>query len=157
MNNELYLKTAFCCTSCDGNIANEEIQLIKQYVENSTIFQGLEVEKLLNEYIKEINKTGIEFLKSFILELTNESKTKEEELKIVKIAIEVIETDNEIQYSEIKFFKKIRGTLNVNDEDILKEFPGKEDYLLPDIATEKYEFLQPAEFSSISLNITNIH
>ena len=26
--NELYLKTAFCCMACDGDIATEEIELI---------------------------------------------------------------------------------------------------------------------------------
>lgn len=28
--NELYLKTAFCCMACDGDIALEELELIKK-------------------------------------------------------------------------------------------------------------------------------
>lgn len=31
MDKELYLKTAFCCMVCDGNIAEEEVQLIRDY------------------------------------------------------------------------------------------------------------------------------
>ena len=55
MNNELYLKTAFCCMACDGDIAEEEVQLIKDYVKKTSLFENLEVEKLINEYISSIN------------------------------------------------------------------------------------------------------
>ena len=51
MDKELYLKTAFCCMACDGNIAEEEVQLIRDYTKESLVFQGLDVEKLLNDYI----------------------------------------------------------------------------------------------------------
>ena len=44
--NELYLKTAFCCMACDGDIANEEVQLIKDYTKKSDLFVNLDVEKL---------------------------------------------------------------------------------------------------------------
>lgn len=27
--NELYLKTAFCCMACDGDIADEEVQYVR--------------------------------------------------------------------------------------------------------------------------------
>lgn len=64
MTNELYLKTAFCCMACDGDIANEEVDLIRNYVRESSLFEGLEVERLLNEYIQKINAQGIAFLNS---------------------------------------------------------------------------------------------
>ena len=51
MDKELYLKTAFCCMVCDGNIAEEEVQLIRDYTKESLVFQGLDVEKLLNEQL----------------------------------------------------------------------------------------------------------
>ena len=35
--NELYLKTAFCCMACDGDIASEELALIKEYTSNSCL------------------------------------------------------------------------------------------------------------------------
>ena len=28
--NELYLKTLFCCCACDGEIAQEEVDMIKE-------------------------------------------------------------------------------------------------------------------------------
>lgn len=59
--------------------------------------------------------------------------SEEEQLLVVKLAIDIIEADNEILYSEVKFFKRIRRNLTISDELILSKFPDKEDYLLPDI------------------------
>ena len=39
--NELYLKTLFCCCACDGEIAQEEVDMIKELTENSTLFQEI--------------------------------------------------------------------------------------------------------------------
>lgn len=68
--NELYLKTAFCCMACDGEIAEEEIELIKNYVKDTDIFGSVDVEKTLNEYIANINQNGMAFLKSYLKDLT---------------------------------------------------------------------------------------
>ncbi|MDY6253119.1 MAG: hypothetical protein SPL48_10380 [Bacteroidales bacterium] len=46
---ELYLKTIFCCIACDGDIANEEVELIRNMASTSNTFDDLEVEELLNE------------------------------------------------------------------------------------------------------------
>lgn len=153
MTNELYLKTAFCCMACDGDIAQEEINLIKDYVKTSSLFENLEIEKLLNEYVVSINATGISFLNSYIKELNNENLSTEQELQIVKIAIAMIEADNEILYSEVKFFKRIRQCLSISDEDILAVLPDKEDYLLPDITQQEYEFVCDVKFNAIKFDI----
>ena len=153
MNNELYLKTAFCCMACDGDIAVEEIELVKNYVKESSLFENLDVEKLLNDYIKSINATGISFLNSFLKELRNEVLSEEEQLQVVKISIEMIEADNEILYSEVKFFKRIRQCLSISDNTILEALPDKEDFLLPDIAQQEYEFILEAQFSAIKIDV----
>lgn len=150
---ELYLKTAFCCMACDGDIASEEIQLIKDYVKETSLFDNLEVEKLLNKYISAINSGGISFLNSFLKDLRNEELTTEQEIEIIKIAIEMIEADNQVLYSEIKFFKRIRACLNISDEIIEKEFPDKEDYFLPDIAQQDYEFVLDTAFATINIGL----
>lgn len=153
MTNELYLKTAFCCMACDGDIAHEEVDLIKSYVRESSLFEGLEVERLLNEYIQKINAQGIAFLNSFIRELNNEEMLPEQELEIVRISIKMIEADNEILYSEVKFFKRIRACLSITDEEILKYMPDIEDYLLPDISQGEYEFVLENNFELINLSL----
>lgn len=148
--NELYLKTAFCCMACDGDIADEEIALVKKWTtENSVLFGGLNVEESLNNYVSEINEKGVRFLSEYISEIENTELSENEQLQLLTVAIKMIEADNKIEYSEIVFFKKIRFKLNVSDEAILQKNPGKEDWLLPDIIEED-EFDWDVKFENIN-------
>lgn len=122
--------------ACDGEIADEEIALIKEHIEKSDLYEGIEVEKTLNGWIKQINEEGRTFLIKYLRELAATELSEEQELLIVRLAVEMIEADNIIQYSEVKFFKKIRVLLSLSDAAILTEHPDKEDWLLPDIKTE---------------------
>ena len=131
--NELILKTAFCCMACDGEIAQEEINLVKQITKQSNLFSDIDVEKELNAYIAQINEQGKAFLSNYIKEVAEASLTTKEELQLVKIAIQTIEADENIEYSEVSFFKRIRAKLSISDDEILAELPDKEDYLMPDI------------------------
>ena len=150
--NELYLKTVFACMACDGDIATEEIALVKTMTEQSGLFSSIDVENKLNDYVEQINKQGKGFLSSYLSDVTNAALSENEEMKIVKIAIQTIEADNKIEYSEISFFKKIRQRLNVSDEKILVEFPDKEDYLLPDIKMPE-DMNWNVHFENIQLNV----
>ena len=143
--NELYLKTAFCCMACDGEIASEELELVKHFAESSSYFENMNVQSKLNEYVSEINGNGHVFLKGFINNVCDLHLNEQQELELAKIAIKMIESDNKIEYSEISFFKQIRGKLNVSDEKLMDVFRKEtlfnkfpevkpEDFLLPDIA-----------------------
>ncbi len=149
--NELYLKSAFCCMACDGDIADEELQLVKHYVQNSRLFEGIDIENKLNEYVRAINSHGRAFLKDYICNVTDAKLNEEQELNLAKIAIQMIETDNKIEYSEISFFKRIRKKLNVSDEKLMgifkeetlfNKFPEvrPDDFLLPDIEDLEDDF-----------------
>lgn len=131
--NELFLKTAFCCMACDGEIAKEEVNLVKRIAEQTELFADLDVEKDLNTYIEQINAQGKAFLSDYIKEVGEANLTTDDELELVKIAIQTIEADENIEYSEVSFFKRIRAKLNISDDKILAELPDKEDYLMPDI------------------------
>ena len=148
---ELFLKTAFCCIACDGSIATDEVEMLRSFLTETDVFEGLDVNSLLEEYVNEINGQGGAFLKGFVLDLSDVKLSKEEALMIVEIAIRSIESDNEIKYSEISFFKKIRSKLPLTDTEILERFPDKEDYLLPDIVQEEFEFFPDASFTSFSV------
>lgn len=142
--NELYLKTAFSCMACDGEIAAEELELVKQYAHSSALFGGLDIESKLNQFVEEINNQGQGFLSGNIIEVANAQLNEEQELNLARIAIKMIEADNKIEYSEISFFKRIRSKLSVTDgklldifkdETLFDKFPEvePEDFLLPDI------------------------
>lgn len=137
--------------ACDGEIAEEEIALLKEKVANDNVFNGLDVQGKINEYVSAINRQGSLFLNSFINEVKDAQLDEESSLQLIKIAIETIEIDNEIKYSEVSFFKRIRKNLSITDERILKEMPDKEDYLLPDIEDDPI-FDITFSFDSIALS-----
>lgn len=150
--NELYLKTLFCCSACDGEIAPEEVSLVKRLSLNDSTFEGLDVEKILNAYVEKINEQEKIFLKDYISEVSNATLSDEEQVKLIELAIKMIEADNQILYSEVKFFKKIRNRLSVSDEIILEALPNSEDYLLPDISAEDKDFEEVGNFAKISFS-----
>ena len=134
---ELYLKTVFCCIACDGDIATEEVDMVRELCAKDNIFRSLDSESYLNSWISEINEQGGMFLQSYLKELCSVTLNEAEQLLLVSLAIKAIEADNRIEYAEVKFFKKIRSRLTVSDEAILAEHPDKEDFLLPDINIAK--------------------
>lgn len=151
---EIYLLTAFACSACDGDIAPEEVTLVKNWSEKSNLFGNLDVEATINDYVKAINNNGNRFLREYLQNLKNSQFSKEEQIEIVRIAIEMIEADGQILYSEVKFFKKIRPCLSITDEEILEVLPDKEEFLLPDIKTTDFFFDDEIKFEEI--NFSNI-
>lgn len=131
-NEELYLKTVFCCMACDGDIADEEVALVQDLCAKDNLFGDIDVGRYINEWIKEVNNNGRAFLQSYIDEVASAKLDTAAQLVLIDLAIKTIEADNRIEYSEVKFFKKIRFRLTVSDEEILAKHPDKEDFLLPD-------------------------
>ena len=148
---EIYLLTVFACSASDGEIAKEEIDLIKKFTTESNLFKGIDVSEKINSYVEDINNNGIAFINNYISILDNSNFSEEEQLKIVEIAILTIEADKKILYPEIRFFKKLRRSLTITDEIILKRFPDKEDYLLPDINILDFDFDSEIKFDKINL------
>lgn len=149
---ELYLKTIFCCIACDGDIATEEVNLVRNLCTKDNIFHNVDLEKFINSWISEINEQGGTFLQSYLNELNSMALTETEQLQLVSLAIKAIEIDNHVEYAEVKFFKKIRSILTISDEAILAEHPNNEDFLLPDInVTEIPQWDNSTHFSQISI------
>ena len=128
----LYLKTLLCCSACDGEIAPEEVDLIRSLIAKNEIFDGIEAESAINDLISELNDDGLKFIKEYLDAIRKSELDKKEQLLIIRLAIDMIEADNKIVYSEVKFFKRIRNNLTISDEDILEAYPINGDYLLPD-------------------------
>ena len=128
----LYLKTLLCCSACDGEIAPEEVDLIRSLIAKNEIFDGIEAESAINDLISELNDDGLKFIKEYLDAIRKSELDKKEQLLIIRLAIDMIEADNKIVYSEVKFFKRIRNNLTISDEDILEAYPINDEYLLPD-------------------------
>lgn len=152
---EIYLKTAFCCMACDGEIAPEEVEKIKELPQ----FKEMDLQQLLLEYLTQLKEEGYSFLRKYLDELKSANLTEDEECELTSIAVQTIEVDKSIDYNEIAFFKKIRKRLKASDKKLLMAIPENpavidqiypEDYLLPDITDEDDLSLWTNIFSNLT-------
>jgi uncharacterized tellurite resistance protein B-like protein len=162
---KLLLKTAFCCMASDGHIDNREIALIKTMCEKSALFREFNFQEEINSLVAQINAKGTEFISLYFDQLSKFNLTEEEELTLIDFAVQTINADEQVEYSEIKFFKNIRHRLKVSDEKILSVFPAIEQFLEEDIITESFldkitkQYLDEAElpqFELINIDISSL-
>ena len=154
---KLILTTAFSCMAADGKIDKREIALIKSMCEKSSLFENFNFQEEINILVSEINKDGKEFITDYFNLLKSSCLSEQEELTLIDFAIQTIKADDQIEYSEIKFFKNIRYRLKVNDKNILNVYPDIEQFLEEDIVTETFldritnQYLESAELPQFEL------
>ena len=154
---KLLLKTAFCCMVADGNIDKREISLIKSTCEKSPLFANLDIQEEINQLVSKINTNGKAFIQHYFDLLKTTELTEQEELTLIDFAIQTINADERVEYSEIKFFKNIRHRLRISDEKILEKYPDLEMYLEEDIITESFldkitsQFMETVELPQFEL------
>jgi uncharacterized tellurite resistance protein B-like protein len=149
----------------DGHIDNREIALIKSMCEKSPLFKDFNFQEEINTLVSMINTRGKEFISYYFDLLDKSILTEKEELTLIDFAIQTIKADEQIEYSEIKFFKNIRHRLKISNEDILAVFPDIEQFLEEDIVTESFlskitsqylEAIQLPNFELISINTRSL-
>lgn len=160
---KLLLRTAFCCMASDGNIDAREIALIKKLCEESVIFKGFNFKDEINLLVNLINSEGKGFIRQFLSHLNDSELSNEEQLTIIDFAIQTIHADEQLEYSEIKFFKNIRHRLSITDELILNRFPEVEIFLeddiessnlIEEITTQYLDNINFPQFESIQIEST---
>lgn len=87
---KLLLKTAFSCMACDGDIDDQEVDLIRTLAKDQIFFGDIDLSKELNQLVEAINENGHVFLKNYFVELTAADLSEEMELSIIEVAIKVI-------------------------------------------------------------------
>lgn len=151
--NKLLLLTAFSCMACDGEIAGEELSLIKELDAKEKLFGDIEVGVELKNLKELIDKEGNQFLKRYIGELGKSELTKEQELDLLRVAYRTILADNKVEYSEVKFFKVIRSNMKkLDDEVILSGIEGIEDYFVQDDIKAGYDVLYDSYFGNVDIS-----
>jgi uncharacterized tellurite resistance protein B-like protein len=165
---KLLLRSAFCCMTSDGKIDKREIDIIKKLEADTPLFKNINFLQEFNYLIKNLVLKGNELYNSFFYQLDRAEFTVEEELILINVLLQTIYADEEIDYTEVNFFKKVRLHLKVSDERILQEYPDISSFLEEDINAEisvevminnffdlqsqKYKNHSP-NFSANSLNI----
>ena len=149
---KLLLQTSFACMACDGEIAHEEVVTIRSFAEEKKTFGNIDIETELQMLVEEINKKGKTFLKQYLLMVADSSLSVEQECAVLQIALDTIKSDNDIKYSEVKFFKVLRSNLkNITDKEILERVDGiDESYLAQDIK-QSYMEMYESYFDNIEI------
>ena len=142
--------------ACDGDIATEEIQLLRELIAQTDLFNEIDIEVTLKRYIDSINQNGVAFLSQYLSEVADDELSKEEQMRLVDLAFKTIEADNRIEYSEVKFFKKIRVRLSLTDDEILAKYPDKEDFLLSDLNVAEAPEWNNVTFAEITLKVKEV-
>ncbi len=162
---DLLLLTAFSVMACDGDIDPKEVTLISDLEKKESLFNIENLEARLNQLVEEINKDGHGFLRNYFKKLKQAELTHDQESKLVDVTIKMIEADEIVQYTELRFFKIIHSYLKISGDEIMKEFAHVsdiEDYVVQDIISEKYieklttsyfDSQEIPEFSEISISV----
>ena len=82
--------------ACDGDIATEEIQLLRELIAQTDLFNEIDIEVTLKRYIDSINQNGVAFLSQYLSEVADDELSKEEQMRLVDLAFKTIEADNRI-------------------------------------------------------------
>lgn len=148
--NKLLLRTAFACMTCDGDIAKEEVDLIKSLDNHCHLFGDIQINEELEKLLGEINEQGPRFLKNY-LQMVRESNVDEtKSIILLDVAAKTIRADKIIKYSELKFFKVIKANLNIPDSLILEKVEGIDEvWVAQDI--KEYGILYESYFNNIVL------
>lgn len=150
--NNLLLETAFACMSCDGEIAKEEVCLLKELSSNDSLFGSIDINEQLEVMTKRLKTEGKSYLKSYLSSLNSVELSEDDELQLLNVAVKTIYADNVIAYDEIKFFKAIRSHLKVNDDTILSSIEGVDDMWLAKDFSSVFSDFDNEYFDNIHYN-----
>ena len=129
IDNLLFL-TSFCCMACDGEIAKEELVQLKAFSEREHLFGSINIDEEYNKCLVLLKQLGNDFVKSYLQLIGDVEFAEEEKLKLLEVAAKTILADNKVEYSEIKFFKKIFYNLNIDENIVLSSLRLIEDFWL---------------------------
>ena len=151
---QILLKTAFCCMASDGDIDKREVAVIENLCKASELFNDFNFHEEINKLVGEINTNAKQFLQDYFDILSKSELSENEEITLLSFALKTIYADEQVEYSEVKFFKNIRHRLKVSDEKIIENFKGEypeiEDFLEEDIKTNNLIEIITKEFFELS-------
>lgn len=146
--NILFL-TSFCCMACDGDIAAEELDQLNSFSKKEKFFNTININDEFNRCLTILNEFGDDFIRSYFQAIETIDFTEKEKFCIIDVAVKTILADNKVEYSEIKFFRSIVSSLNIEKDLILENVSNIEDYWLEEDLSSgsDYKYFDNTEFS----------
>ncbi len=105
-----------------------------------------------NKCLDILKEIGSNFINSYFQAITTIDLNEKEKLEIIDIAVRTILADNKVEYSEIKFFKSLVSSLDIDKDLLIKSVPNIEDYWLEEDLSGRSDY-QFFDNSELSINI----
>jgi uncharacterized tellurite resistance protein B-like protein len=127
---DFLFKSAVMAMACDGDIAETEIEEIKTIVANEIYFMGYDIEEPLKLNIDNIKANGKDAINQYLLEIETNDLNEHQEILLIEVVLRIIEADNDVQSSELKFLQMAKAKLKIDEQTLIVKFPQQIDHLL---------------------------
>jgi uncharacterized tellurite resistance protein B-like protein len=124
------LKSAVMAMACDGDIAETEIDEIKNIVAHEIYFMGYDFEEPLKKNIDNIKVNGRVAINQYLQEIETNNLNEHQEILLIEVLLRIIEADNHVQSSELKFLQMAKAKLKVDEQTLIVKFPKQIVHLL---------------------------
>ena len=121
---EILLKNAFAATVCDGDIAEAEIDLIKNFIEKDFYLKNFDLDEEFKKIYEILKIDCSEYSSAFANELYSLELTSTQKMILINQAIAIVRADNVMQEKEIKHIKSLMLNLMLLEE-IVESVNGK--------------------------------
>jgi len=109
----IFLKVAFAAILADGEIAEEEIAVLKKLNENDYYLSGYDLEDQIAQFEKKFVARGYIVIKTILNELAYADISDSQKLILLNLAIQIIRSDYVITLDEIRFIKQLSSNLKI--------------------------------------------
>ena len=123
-------KSAVMAMVCNGDIAEEEINEIKNIVANEIYFMGYEFEEPLQKNIEAIKINGKNAVNQFLQEITTNDLNEHQELLLVEVILKIVQADAKVEENELRFLHLAKSKLKTDEQTLIIKFPHHIDYLM---------------------------
>jgi len=127
---DFLFKSAVMAMACDGDIAETEIEEIKTIVANEIYFMGYDFEEPLKNNIDNIKSNGKGAINQYLLEIGTSNFNEHQEILLIEVLLRIIEADNDLQTTELKFLHMAKAKLKVDEQTLIVKFPKHINHLL---------------------------
>lgn len=127
---DFLFKSAVIAMACDGDIAEEEINEIKNIVSNEIYFMGYDFEVQLQKNIEAIKINGKNAVNLFLQEIANNDLNEHQELLLIEVLLKIIQADTKVEENELRFLHLAKSKLKTDEQTLIVKFPHQIDYLI---------------------------
>jgi len=123
-------KSAVMAMACDGDIAEEEINEIKNIVANEIYFMGYDFEEPLKSNTENIKANGKNAINQYLQEIATNDLNDHQEILLIEVLLRIILADGKADESELKFLHMAKSKLKTDEQTLIVKFPHQIDYLM---------------------------